>query len=1720
NTTATVTPSGGSTPYTYSWSPSGGIGAISTALTAGSYTCTITDANGCTTVRNITLTQPSALSATSTQGTIACNGGTATATVTPSGGTTPYTYAWSPSGGTAATSTALTAGSYACTITDANGCTTVRNITLTQPSALSATSTQGTIACNGGTATATVTPSGGSSPYTYAWSPSGGIGATSTSLTAGSYICTVTDVNGCTIVRNITLAQPSLLGASASSVPASCNISNGSATVVASGGTGPYGYAWSPSGGNGSTATGLSSGNYLVNVTDANGCTASANVIVASSSSPLASVSTISNVSCNGGSNGSVTLAVSGGVAPYTYAWSPSVSTTSSASGLTAGNYSVIITGSNGCTTTINIAITQPLALSATSIQGNIACNGGTTTATVTPSGGASPYSYAWSPSGGFAATSTALAAGSYSCTVTDANGCTAVRNITITQPSALSATSTQGTIACNGGTTTVTVTPSGGTTPYTYIWSPSGGTAAISNALTAGSYACTITDANGCTTVRNFTLTQPSALSATGTQGTIACNGGTANATVTPSGGISPYNYVWLPSGGTAATSTALTAGSYTCTITDANGCTTVRNITLTQPTALSVTSTQGTIACNGGTTTATVTPNGGAVPYTYAWTPSGGSGGTSNPLSAGSYTCTITDANGCSVIRNITLTQPILLSASASAVSATCNIPNGSASVVAAGGTAPLSYSWSPSGGTGATASGLNAGTYTVVVTDANGCTASASAIVNSSGSPQASVSSVTNVSCNGGNDGSASLTVTGGVLPYGYVWSPAVSTTSNANNLAAGNYTVTVSGADGCISTVNINIAQPSVLVATSTQGTIACNGGTTTATVTPSGGTSPYAYAWSPSGGTAATSTALAAGGYSCTITDANGCTTVRNITLTQPSALSATSTQGTIACNGGTATATVTPSGGTSPYTYAWSPSGGSATTSTALTAGIYTCFITDANGCTTIRNVTLTQPSVLSATTTQGTIACNGGTATATVNLSGGTSPYTYTWSPIGGTGATSSALVAGSYTCTISDANGCTAVGNITLTQPSALSVTSTQGTITCNGGIATATVTPSGGISPYNYVWSPNGGTGATSTALVAGNYSCTITDANGCTTIRNITFTQPSALSVTSTQGAIACNGGTTTATVNPSGGTAPYTYAWSPSGGSASTSTALVAGNYTCTITDANGCTSVRNITVTQPATLTVGATSNTASCGLANGSATANPSGGTQPYNYIWNPSGANTPTASGLIAGTYTVTINDANGCTATATTNVANVGSPSVTTSTVSNVSCFGLNNGSAGVSVSGGVAPYAYSWSPSGGNAANANALAAGSYTVLVTGANGCTASINISITQPSQLVLSANSTSVSCFGGSNGTASVSALGGTAPFTYSWSVIGGATVSINNIVAGNYSCLVTDAQGCTATASTSVSQPSALSLNINTTDVLCFNGSTGSATAIVNGGTPLYQYAWSGNISTNASVSGLSAQVYTCTITDGNGCTQTQSFNIGQPTPLQNSVVVVDAHCGQSDGSITLNTSGGVQPYAYTWSPTGSGSSLLNIAAGGYNFTITDLNGCTVSSSATVQDLPGVLASIGSSTNVACFGGSDGTAAISANGGTLPYAFSWSPNIGSSANVNGLSAGNYQVTVTDDNGCTSVVGVIISEPAQLILNATASVNVVCPGTSSNLAAVASGGLASYNYVWSPGNLVGANQSVVPQTSTNYTVLVTDANGCTQVASANVDVS
>ncbi|WP_410503567.1 T9SS type A sorting domain-containing protein [Flavobacterium sp. Root901] len=435
------------------------------------------------------------------------------------------------------------------------------------------------------------------------------------------------------------------------------------------------------------------------------------------------------NVSCNGGANGSATVNVTGGTGAYTYSWAPAGGTAATATGLTAGTYTVTITDANLCSATQTVTITEPAVLAATTSQTDVSCNGGTNgTAAVTVTGGTGAYTYSWSPSGGTAATATGLAAGTYTVTITDANLCSATQTVTITEPVILTAGISNTNVSCNGGTNgTATVTAAGGTAPYTYSWSPAGGTAATATGLAAGTYTATITDANGCTVNQSVVITQPSAISVTETHVNVSCNGGAnGSATVNVNGGTGTYTYSWAPFGGTAATATGLSAGTYTATITDANGCTATQSVTIAEPTAISVTETHINVSCNGGANGSAVT--GGTGAYTYAWSPAGGTAATATAtgLSAGTYTVTITDANSCSATQSVTITEPAVLAATTSKTDVSCNGgTNGTAAVNVTGGTGAYTYSWSPSGGTAATATGLAAGTYTVTITDANNCT-----------------------------------------------------------------------------------------------------------------------------------------------------------------------------------------------------------------------------------------------------------------------------------------------------------------------------------------------------------------------------------------------------------------------------------------------------------------------------------------------------------------------------------------------------------------------------------------------------------------------------------------------------------------------------------------------------------------------------------------------------------------------------------------------------------------------------------------------------------------------------------------------------------------------------------------------------------------------------------------------------------------------------------
>ena len=501
NALANVT--GGSAPYTYSWIPGGQTTSSVTGLSPGTYTLFVSD-NSCVPkacVDSITISASTfSTSATSTPASCGNNDGTAVVAVFI--GTAPYTYAWSPSGGNTSMATALAPGTYSVVVTDASGCTSLNVVSVIIPNApVVAVLPSVSVSCAGGSnGSVSVSANGGSGPYTYQWLPSGGSSSAATGLSAGVYSITVTDANNCSQTQTVSIQQPGAVTLSVSSTQPSCANNNGTASAFASGGTGSYTYSWSPSGQSTATATGLGSSSYTVIVSDANGCTASSSVLLSSPSAGTVSVTAQTNVSCNGGSNGSATVSISGGASPYVYSWSNG-QTTAAASGFANGNYTVSVTDANGCVSTQTILITQPTAISVSVTTSPTQCNAFTGSATAIASGGAGPYSYSWNPYGGNSSTASGLGAASYSITITDANGCVHTVSVTVTSLNGPSANAGSDVTIITGDS--VSLSGSGGST---FIWSPSVSLSCascqnpVASPTSTTTYTVIVTDANGCT--------------------------------------------------------------------------------------------------------------------------------------------------------------------------------------------------------------------------------------------------------------------------------------------------------------------------------------------------------------------------------------------------------------------------------------------------------------------------------------------------------------------------------------------------------------------------------------------------------------------------------------------------------------------------------------------------------------------------------------------------------------------------------------------------------------------------------------------------------------------------------------------------------------------------------------------------------------------------------------------------------------------------------------------------------------------------------------------------------------------------------------------------------------------------------------------------------------------------------------------------------------------
>lgn len=1412
--------------------------------------------------------------------------------------------------------------------------------------------------------------------------------------------------------------------------PVCYGLPNGSVTATASGGVAPYVYVWN-TGVVGPTLSGITAGTYSVTVTDATSASIVQSVVV--NQPPLVVIDFVVN-QCT--FPFTLTAVGGGGVPPYGYYWNTG-QTTPTLTNIPNGTYCVTVTDNQNCGAVECITLTYTpfnLNVSATGIT----CpgvNNGTVSATAT--GGVPPYSYLWS-NGATTATQNNLAPGTYTVTVTDTQGCTRTASATVANkpPIVINVAATQPT--CTGYTNgSLSATVTGGTGPYTYLWSTGQTTATINN-LPAGVYTLVVTDANGCTKSTAISL-QPYSNLTVGALGTPESCPGYNNGflTASASNGIQPYTYLWS-NGSTLQNQMNIAPGTYTVTVTDAVGCSGTATATVAPAPAFQISVTRTNVTtCGASNGTATANIISGVGPFTYAWS-NGGNTATITGLVAGTYSVTVTNGAGCPATGSVTVTAPPPVFVTINATPLVCvGAATGTATAVVTGGTAPFSFLWN-TGATTQTITGLAPGVYSVTVTDAVGCQDDATTVIAAAPAVIVNIAG-TSIVCGPGNTGSASALVNGGTPPFTYLWSTGA-TTVGVTGLVEGTYSVTVTDANGCSGQDDFFIDVVDNLAVNIIKQNVLCFGGNTgSAVASGSGGTAPYSFVWS-TGSTNAAISNLTIGTYSVTVTDANGCTATSTTTITQPPVLNVTLNATALVCpgaNNGSATATAT--GGTQPYSYAWS-NGGSGSSANNLGAGVVTVTVTDANGCTKTASATINQAPPVEVEIETNSVFCgpeDSGEATVVVNS--GVPPFSYTWSN-GSTAESIENVGDGTYSVTVVDANGCSDVAEVDINIVSDFSLSVIPRNLLCNGdnsgGIL---IIPAGGTPPYSFQWS-TGFTGNELSDIPAGTYSVTVTETNGCTLTETITITQPPVLMASANGVNVNCFGGSNgMATVMGFGGTPPYSVMWS-NGQTTATATNLSVGTYSVTLTDANFCAATTSVTITQPPTLNITVTTSTIDCfGASSGSATTIVTGGTPPYSYLWS-NGATTANVSGLPAGTYGVTVTDALGCSnSTQTVTVSQLPQLQITFN-VTDIICVNTPIGAISATVTGGTGPYSFLWS-NGSTSSTINNLAAGTYGLTVTDINGCTTSGSETVVQSPSLMVTIADVDISCFGFNNGSATANVVGGTPPFTFTWSN-SATTASINNLTPGTYSVTVNDAAGCSGTATTTITQPTQITLTTTDTDVACFGGATGTAGCTASGGTPPYSFTWS-NGALLPNIGGLPAGNYTVTATDANGCTQTATVTITQPPALQITTTPLGSTCqGSSTGSASVSASGGTPPYSINWSNGQTTTTATGLSSGPHSVTVTDANGCSSTSTVNVSAFANPGCTIAITQPITDYVNGNGQATCTASGGTPPYSFAWSNGQNTPVAIN-LNSGTYTVTVTDGNGCTSTCSVTFGLPA-----------------------------------------------------------------------------
>lgn len=1728
--TATLTGNGTTNPpYTfvvagpagYTSTTNGIPSSTITGLAVGNYTVTTSDATGCTIVDTFSIVGGpfccdvaiSQVDLTCNSADAACNGSTQ---ALPTNGLAPYSYQWHTGGSannpivgqTSQSMGSLCAGTYTVMMTDQTGCIDSATVTVVEPTALTLSGITTDVSCFTDTdGTLSVTAGGGTPTYNYTLGTTTNSTGNFATLSQGSYTVTATDINGCSINTTLSIVEPPLLNFVINNVSnAFCAVNNGVINISATGGTGPYNY--DIGGGNSNTTgifTGLAPNSYAVIITDANGCSVTTYLIIINSiPNPILNIDSVLHETCFGSNSGSIYVSVTGQLPSFAYNYSINGNTPTLSNiftGLSAGAYNIVVTDVNGCADSTIVTVTSPPLLSASIVQTNVSCNSecdGTITPTIT--GGTPPYLY--SLNGGVTFDNpplTGLCAGTYFYVVQDSNGCLANQTVIITEPAPISFTGveTPSTCGISNGIFTLTTATGGSGSGYSFSYDGSPfTTTTVYPILNAGFYWLVVQDGTGCLDSNAILIQNIEAPLL-------------VNTIVIP-------NLCYGQS-----------LGEIIATATDTS--TTVPN---PPPYNFSI---------NGGAFAA------GNIP--------GGAGNSFASLPNGLYITQVQDQNGCIRIDTLTISSPPELILNETHADLNCNNDaTGFINLIASGGVGPYTYdigNGQPTNNFGFF-SGLSAGSYTPIVTDANGCDTTLPNIIISEPTLLAAIVVATDPQCNAVCDGVITFTASGGTPGYLYSLNNGTSLFASPSftNVCDGTYNYLIEDNNGCTLTGTTTLTEPPALSVTAISTDASCNTSNGSITATGVGGTGAYTYNLNGGTGQAASLfLGLTSGSYIVQVIDANLCTdtviqligqdgapTISSITITD------------VDCFGGTSgDATINAVGGVGPYMYSINGSPSQATPFfPSLAANTYLALLFDANGCATNANFTVAEPSQLMINNPAITnVLCNGAsTGSIFLGPSGGTGPYQYSYD--GGVTFSSSdnitAITAGTYSIVVVDANGCTETLNITITEPAPITVTPVIANASCFGVCdGQIDLAAAGGTAPLSYNWTFNvaPANSGIANSLCAGTYSAIITDFNGCIInsgdqiVTEPTLVQINSVATTS----ITCNGlNDGTITISAVGVTSYQINGFS--GSQTNTTgifTNLSVGLYSVTVSDANGCTASSSTIITEPSTMNVISSGNVISCPNTPVTHSANAVGGTPPYAYVWSNSDVgNSTTVSAIGPATFTVTATDANGC--VVVSSLAHTVTIPLVIDPIAPISlCEGDSVQVFATAQDGQPDPltgYTYTWNHLDSSVVTDSAYLTAignpsSYWVIVKDMCNDFDSTEVQVFAFQEPVLTLTGPVDGC----SPQLETFTITSTDPLSNcTWDFgdattgTGCGTITHNYATPGVYTVQFDFEAFNSCPFDTTFTNVLEIYQNpiINSvvlTDPLCNSSADGAITLTGSLGTPIYDYQLNaGALQTPNVFNGLTSGAYTATIVDQNGCTADTNVSLVDPPALSfASINITDVLCfGDLTGSIVVTAAGGTPGYTYSFdagATYGTSSTSSSLPAGTYNVFIQDTNGCTVDSMNVIIAQPNELViDLVSVTNASCFNVCDGSIFVGFTGGTIPITYTWSANAatGNINTANALCDGSYDVTLTDGNSCSvDSLNILISEPPQIVITSLVVDSVSCFAAADGEITIAATNGDTYELTGpmpTVTNATGTFPGLIPGT---YTITVFDVNSC-----------